>query len=168
MPHLVIDIVFISIKTFICLLPSSSARATLSSYQERIKATPSSCPFYDHHFEHILLPVFVMSSTLESTPLLSGKVDVYDRFTSSRKRTIVAVVSLTGLIPLFVSGSFIPSIPQIAKDLHSSGPVVNLQSASRFSQYRCPACSGLRTPDSMAVDRSTCSLFRFFVLALSG
>jgi len=67
-----------------------------------------------------------MPSTLESTPLLLGKVDVYDRFASSRKRIIVAVVSWTGLIPLFVSGSFIPSIPQIAKDLHSSGPVVNL------------------------------------------
>ncbi|KLO19712.1 MFS general substrate transporter [Schizopora paradoxa] len=63
---------------------------------------------------------------LENTPLLSGKHDVYDRFTPARKKIIVAVVSWTGLIPLFVAGSFIPSIPQIAKDLHSTGTVVNL------------------------------------------
>jgi len=36
------------------------------------------------------------------------------------------IVSLTGLLPLFVSGTFVPSIPQIAKDLNSTGPVVSL------------------------------------------
>lgn len=50
----------------------------------------------------------------------------YDRFSAKEKRVIVTLVSFTGLIPLFGSGSFIPSIPQIAKDLHSTGEVISL------------------------------------------
>ncbi|KAF8889822.1 hypothetical protein BD779DRAFT_1519103 [Infundibulicybe gibba] len=45
---------------------------------------------------------------------------VYERFSKSRKRVILAMVAWCGLIPLFVAGSFIPSIPQISKDLNST------------------------------------------------
>ncbi|KAF8803996.1 MFS general substrate transporter [Phlegmacium glaucopus] len=68
----------------------------------------------------------------EETPLLPPRNldhdhnEVYKRFTPARKRGILAIVSFTGLIPLFVSGTFIPSIPQIAKDLDSTGPIVGL------------------------------------------
>ncbi|EKM56177.1 uncharacterized protein PHACADRAFT_95579 [Phanerochaete carnosa HHB-10118-sp] len=61
----------------------------------------------------------------EETPLLDDDVrkheEVYKRFRPSQKRVIVALISLAGLIPLFVSGTFIPSIPQIAKDLNTTG-----------------------------------------------
>ena len=70
--------------------------------------------------------------------------DVYDRFAPTKKRVIVFIVSLNGLIPcalrifpvysfdcsfylsriVFVSGSFIPSIPQIVKDLGSTVSVI--------------------------------------------
>ncbi|KAI5124183.1 hypothetical protein M0805_000988 [Coniferiporia weirii] len=73
------------------------------------------------------------SESNEETPLLSGpgnsspgSVDVYDRFSPSRKSVIVAIVCWSGLIPLFVSGSFVPSIPQIANDFGSSASVINL------------------------------------------
>ncbi|KAH7924084.1 MFS general substrate transporter [Leucogyrophana mollusca] len=51
---------------------------------------------------------------------------IYKRFTDSQKRTIVFVVSLAGLLPMFVSGTFVPSIPEIARDLDSTGAVVSL------------------------------------------
>lgn len=50
----------------------------------------------------------------------------YDRFTPGRKRIILALVSLSGMIPLFVIGSFVPCIPQISRDLRTTGTVVNL------------------------------------------
>ncbi|PPR07301.1 hypothetical protein CVT26_012420 [Gymnopilus dilepis] len=68
----------------------------------------------------------------EETPLLSendvqARHDVvYRRFSPGRKRIIVGMVSGCGLIPLFVTGSFTPSIPQIAKDLDTTGSIVNL------------------------------------------
>lgn len=73
----------------------------------------------------------------EETPLLAdeqqpltrsdgGERDVYARFSKTEKRIIVIVVSLAGLVPLFVGGSFVPSIPQIAKDLRASGAIVSL------------------------------------------
>ncbi|KIM49869.1 hypothetical protein M413DRAFT_117879 [Hebeloma cylindrosporum] len=65
----------------------------------------------------------------EQTPLVSspGKhEDVYKRFKPAKKRVIVTLVSVTGLLALFVSGTFVPSIPQIAKDLDSTGPIVSL------------------------------------------
>lgn len=55
-----------------------------------------------------------------------GERDVYAHFSRSEKRIIVTLVSLAGLVPLFVGGSFVPSIPQIAKDLQASGAVVSL------------------------------------------
>ncbi|TFK64163.1 MFS general substrate transporter [Pluteus cervinus] len=62
----------------------------------------------------------------EETPLVPHKNDVYNRFTPSQKRLIVAMPACCGLIPFFVGGSFIPSIPQIAKDLGTTGDVISL------------------------------------------
>ncbi|KAF9554261.1 MFS general substrate transporter [Agrocybe pediades] len=67
----------------------------------------------------------------ESTPLLQSQEaqkheEVYKRFTPRQKRFILGTVSITGLLPLFISGTFIPSIPQIAKDLDSTAPIVSL------------------------------------------
>ena len=82
----------------------------------------------------------------EETPLISSPTkhkEVYKRFKPAKKRAIVALVSVTGLLTrrsfclscmsvfystglysVFVSGTFVPSIPQIAKDLDSTGPIV--------------------------------------------
>ncbi|KAJ8588644.1 MFS general substrate transporter [Rhizopogon salebrosus TDB-379] len=67
----------------------------------------------------------------EETPLLttpSGAAHetIYDRFTQHQKRWIVFVVSLAGLLPMFAQATFVPSIPQIAKDLNSTHAVVSL------------------------------------------
>ncbi|KAF5330126.1 hypothetical protein D9611_010544 [Ephemerocybe angulata] len=66
----------------------------------------------------------------ESTPLLSKIVAehelLYQRFSPRRKKFIVAMVSFCGLIPLFISGTFIPCIPQISRDLDTTGTVVSL------------------------------------------
>ncbi|KIJ63399.1 hypothetical protein HYDPIDRAFT_92741 [Hydnomerulius pinastri MD-312] len=71
----------------------------------------------------------------EETPLLEAAQaalqrkaheEIYDRFSTAEKRTIVSVVSFAGLVPMFVGGSFVPSIPQVAKDLDSTGAVVSL------------------------------------------
>ncbi|KAE9387311.1 MFS general substrate transporter [Gymnopus androsaceus JB14] len=72
----------------------------------------------------------------ETTPLLSssqasvhdheqGSTEaphnaIYDRFSKGRKRVIVALISFCGLLPLFVSGSFFPSIPSISRDMNTS------------------------------------------------
>ncbi|KAF8129158.1 major facilitator superfamily domain-containing protein [Boletus edulis] len=52
--------------------------------------------------------------------------DVYNRFGRGEKKVILAIVSLTGLVPMFVSGCFVPLIPQISKDLNSSPATVSL------------------------------------------
>ncbi|KAJ8701074.1 hypothetical protein PTI98_004037 [Pleurotus ostreatus] len=68
--------------------------------------------------------------TTEETPLLRAEhisVDhdnVYDRFSPWKKRGILILVSLSGLLPLFASGTFIPAIPQIAHDLATSPEIV--------------------------------------------
>ncbi|KAF7967692.1 hypothetical protein HWV62_33341 [Athelia sp. TMB] len=65
----------------------------------------------------------------EETPLITPDgeiVSVHDEFTPARKWVFVAVISWTGLLPLCVTGSFTPSIPQIAEDLNSTGPIVSL------------------------------------------
>ncbi|KAH0830224.1 MFS general substrate transporter [Lanmaoa asiatica] len=78
--------------------------------------------------------------TTEETPLLGDQVqpavdsaryalptkDVYNRFSREQKRVILAIVSLTGLVPMFVSGCFVPSIPQISKDLNSTPAAASL------------------------------------------
>ncbi|KAG2346691.1 MFS general substrate transporter [Suillus weaverae] len=51
---------------------------------------------------------------------------IYDRFSPDQKRWIVFIVSFAGLLPMFVSATFVPSIPQIAKDLGSTHAVVSL------------------------------------------
>ncbi|KAK0472280.1 MFS general substrate transporter [Armillaria novae-zelandiae] len=63
----------------------------------------------------------------EQTPLLNKhEVGVYERFSKGRKRGILALISWCGLLPLFISGSFFPSVPAIARDLDSSGSVISL------------------------------------------
>ncbi|KAJ8093432.1 hypothetical protein PM082_020289 [Marasmius tenuissimus] len=51
---------------------------------------------------------------------------VYERFSRKQKAVILWIVSYVGLIPLFISGSFFPSIPDIAKDLNTTGEAVSL------------------------------------------
>ncbi|KAJ7601051.1 major facilitator superfamily domain-containing protein [Mycena floridula] len=71
----------------------------------------------------------------EETPLLHDpSVDqailkhnaVYDRFSRRNKIMITAMASFCGLFPLFVSGTFMPVIPAIARDMNSTGPIVSL------------------------------------------
>ncbi|KAF9447242.1 MFS general substrate transporter [Macrolepiota fuliginosa MF-IS2] len=68
----------------------------------------------------------------EETPLLSDLLPnvkhelVYQRFSPGYKKFIVGVVSWCGLMPLFISGTFYPSIPEIAKDLNTTGQNVSL------------------------------------------
>ncbi|KAL6308547.1 major facilitator superfamily domain-containing protein [Sparassis latifolia] len=61
----------------------------------------------------------------------------YVRFSPPQKKVVVAVVSWASLIPvLFVSGSFVPSIPQIARELHSTGSVISLAVTSHSDGRR--------------------------------
>ncbi|KAJ8588628.1 MFS general substrate transporter [Rhizopogon salebrosus TDB-379] len=68
----------------------------------------------------------------EESPLLASTRDgaghdaIYDRFTPDQKRWIVFVVSLAALLSTFVQATFVPSIPQIAKDFDSTHAVVSL------------------------------------------
>ncbi|EPQ58664.1 MFS general substrate transporter [Gloeophyllum trabeum ATCC 11539] len=71
----------------------------------------------------------------EETPLISSAEDpvvqsetddIFQRFTPGKKRAILALVSWSGLLPFFVTGSFVPTIPQIAEEFNSSGSVINL------------------------------------------
>ncbi|KAI0668312.1 MFS general substrate transporter [Trametes maxima] len=68
----------------------------------------------------------------EETPLLvqaadSSKHDAqYDRFTPSQKRFIVGLLSWCGFLPFLASGSFVPSVPEIARELDSTGAIINL------------------------------------------
>ncbi|EIW85698.1 MFS general substrate transporter [Coniophora puteana RWD-64-598 SS2] len=50
---------------------------------------------------------------------------VYDRFTKSQKRVILFLISWAGLIPFFLFGSFIPSIPQVADELGSTPAIIS-------------------------------------------
>ncbi|KAF8889817.1 major facilitator superfamily domain-containing protein [Infundibulicybe gibba] len=69
----------------------------------------------------------------EESPLLppvssavnfEGK-DIYDRFSASKKRAILAVVHCADCFPyLWVDHS--PLYPQVARDLHSNGPTISL------------------------------------------
>ncbi|KAJ7475910.1 major facilitator superfamily domain-containing protein [Mycena latifolia] len=69
---------------------------------------------------------------LLATEPSSRRDEVYDRFTNQKKNAIVALVSWCGLLPLFVSGSFIPCIPQIAEDFDTTGQVVSLAVSISF------------------------------------
>ncbi|KAL1679315.1 major facilitator superfamily domain-containing protein [Schizophyllum commune] len=88
-------------------------------------------------------------SASEETPLLNEEVtesahedydairkhnEVYERFSPASKRLFVGVTAFTALMALFVSGTFIPSIPQIARDLNTTPDVVsNAVSVSMFT-----------------------------------
>ncbi|KAF8583162.1 MFS general substrate transporter [Ramaria rubella] len=68
----------------------------------------------------------------ETTPLLQDSTgsdgrpkDVYDRFSPSQRRRILGVVSMASIMSPFASGCFVPCVPQIAKDLNTSGTVIN-------------------------------------------
>ncbi|KAJ6476520.1 MFS general substrate transporter [Mycena vitilis] len=78
-----------------------------------------------------------MSAADEETPLLAAEAAhnaVYARFTPSQKRTISTLVSASALIPFFAGASFIPSIPEISRDLDSTPKIVSLAvSISIFS-----------------------------------
>ncbi|KIK36302.1 hypothetical protein CY34DRAFT_531693 [Suillus luteus UH-Slu-Lm8-n1] len=64
----------------------------------------------------------------EESPLLAstGHPLIADRFTLHKKRWIMYVVSFAGILPMFVQATFVPSIPQIAKDLNSTYATVSL------------------------------------------
>ncbi|KAG1867159.1 major facilitator superfamily domain-containing protein [Suillus subalutaceus] len=64
----------------------------------------------------------------EESPLLAITTHeaIYDRFAPDQKGWIVFLVSFAGFLPMFVSSTFVPSIPQIAKDLDSTHAVVSL------------------------------------------
>lgn len=84
--------------------------------------------------------------TTEDTPLLQNEHDsVYERFSPQKKKVLVAIVSWGGLVAcepyfftsrrtaakfrdknslVFTSGTFVPSIPQMAKELNSTGDVI--------------------------------------------
>ncbi|KAH6919113.1 major facilitator superfamily domain-containing protein [Coprinopsis sp. MPI-PUGE-AT-0042] len=73
--------------------------------------------------------VSVTTAGMEQTPLLAQATQheaIYDRFSLPRKRVILTLVSICALMPLFISGTFIPCIPQIAKDLGTTGATVSL------------------------------------------
>ncbi|KAH8917117.1 MFS general substrate transporter, partial [Atractiella rhizophila] len=50
---------------------------------------------------------------------------IYDRLSVRRKRLIVFVVGYCGMLAPFASTSFLPSIPQMSKDLNASPEVIN-------------------------------------------
>ncbi|KIJ66097.1 hypothetical protein HYDPIDRAFT_110252 [Hydnomerulius pinastri MD-312] len=70
-----------------------------------------------------------MSVDLERTALLEDSQqgedrhrdteDVYKRFNYRQRRSILLLVAASGLTPMFVWKTFVPSIPQVAKDLDS-------------------------------------------------
>ncbi|KAH9917966.1 major facilitator superfamily domain-containing protein [Fomitopsis serialis] len=51
---------------------------------------------------------------------------LYSRFSPARKRVILALVSCAGIVPLLVTGSFVPAIPQLVIDMHSTPSVISL------------------------------------------
>ncbi|KAI5890976.1 MFS general substrate transporter [Schizophyllum commune H4-8] len=60
--------------------------------------------------------------------------EVYERFSPASKRLFVGVTAFTALMALVVSGTFIPSIPQIARDMSTTPDVVsNAVSVSMFT-----------------------------------
>ncbi|KAG1821614.1 uncharacterized protein BJ212DRAFT_1332456, partial [Suillus subaureus] len=62
-------------------------------------------------------------------------LNVYDRFSKAQKNFIVFAVSFAGLLPMFITGSFVPSIPQIAHDLNSTGGVVRFHLPTRAPHW---------------------------------
>ena len=100
-----------------------------------------------------------MAAPTEESPLLApsssdpeiSKHDLlYQRFSASHKRTIVALISYGAVIPcecfnlsifasskltelrdlVLATGSFIPSIPEIARELESTGAIIRCEDTS--------------------------------------
>ncbi|KAJ3572662.1 hypothetical protein NP233_g2933 [Leucocoprinus birnbaumii] len=64
--------------------------------------------------------------TTEETPLLRNENDtVHDRFSSRRKKVLLTIVSLGSLVTFFTSGTFIPTIPLIVKELNSTEGMIS-------------------------------------------
>ncbi|KAH9829638.1 MFS general substrate transporter [Rhodofomes roseus] len=68
----------------------------------------------------------------EEAPLLAppkpadAHAALYSRFSPARKRIILALVSCAGIVPLLVTGSFVPAIPQLVADMQSTPSVISL------------------------------------------
>ncbi|KXN87022.1 Quinidine resistance protein 1 [Leucoagaricus sp. SymC.cos] len=62
----------------------------------------------------------------EETPLLPIQPDlVYQRFSPQQRQILVSLVAWCGLLAPFISGTFLPSMPQIAADLNTTGEIVS-------------------------------------------
>jgi len=107
----------------------NSVNVTYSSARERTflgDLQGSSGPLH-------IVRVFTLFMASEDTSLLSTEDngpnrldDVFLRFSSTRKSIILAMVSGYTMINYSLTELFTPSIPQIAKDLDSTGAVVNI------------------------------------------
>ncbi|KAI0628835.1 MFS general substrate transporter [Trametes polyzona] len=77
---------------------------------------------------HEETPLLAQAAALESGPSQTNANhdEQYNRFSRTQKRFIVGLLSWVGLLPFLASGSFVPSVPQIAKELNSTGPIINL------------------------------------------
>ncbi|KAG1862669.1 major facilitator superfamily domain-containing protein [Suillus subluteus] len=64
----------------------------------------------------------------EESPLLVATAHeaIYNRFAPHKKRWIVCLISFVALLHMFVQATFLPCIPQIAKDLDLTHAVVSL------------------------------------------
>ncbi|EAU80804.2 hypothetical protein CC1G_04914 [Coprinopsis cinerea okayama7 len=69
-------------------------------------------------------PLLVEENFLTDHRCLSR--DIYDRFSRNSKIVILTIVSVGGVLPLTVGWNFVPSIPQIAKDMESTPAVISL------------------------------------------
>ncbi|KAF9443138.1 MFS general substrate transporter [Macrolepiota fuliginosa MF-IS2] len=67
-----------------------------------------------------------MTQVSEETPLLTNDhALIYERFSPRKKKVLVAIASWGELVAFLSAGIFVPSIPRIAKDLNSTGEVIN-------------------------------------------
>ncbi|KIJ15642.1 hypothetical protein PAXINDRAFT_169079 [Paxillus involutus ATCC 200175] len=81
----------------------------------------------------------------EESPLFDESLVAGDRpgrlLTSAQKKYILFVVSIAGLLPMVVSATFVPTIPQVSKDLQSTDAAVSLAvSLSVFATAIGPLC----------------------------
>ncbi|WWD08489.1 hypothetical protein V865_006601 [Kwoniella europaea PYCC6329] len=62
----------------------------------------------------------------EEIEMIDGRPkDIYDRFTKSQKNRILFIVSYSAIIAPMTSSIFLPSIPQMSEQLHTSSEVIN-------------------------------------------
>lgn len=57
-------------------------------------------------------------------------LEIYNKFTSRKKNYIVAIVAYCALLAPFSSSSFLPSIPEISKDLNTTATILNISVAA--------------------------------------